>query len=346
MTSSETLVKFNRYAVDTTSGSFSVTLPASPSSGDWLILTDAGNWGVNNLTVLRNSSTIEGVADDLLISVGNINVEFAYVNSTWQVVTTLGQKGDDGFTGSAGPPGGYTGSQGIQGFTGSNGFTGSQGAGFTGSQGTTGFTGSVGPSGGYTGSQGIQGFTGSNGFTGSQGAGFTGSQGTTGFTGSAGTSGAVTTFTNGADNRVVTATGSEGITGETNLTYDGTTLNLTDGTLQRPVIRDYGETSSTPTISSNALTLDLETGNVFRVTLNANVTSLTISNPPASGTAGSFTLILDITGAFTITWPAAIKWANGTSPTLTTTNGKRDIITFMTTNAGTEWFGFAAGLNF
>lgn len=107
-----------------------------------------------------------------------------------------------------------------------------------------------------------------------------------------------------------------------------------------------GELTTTPTISAGALTLNVALSTAFRVNLNASVTSLTISNPIASGSLSSFTLILDITGAYTITWPASVKWANGSAPTLSSVNGKVDILSFLTTNGGTTWYGFVAGKNF
>ena len=81
-----------------------------------------------------------------------------------------------------------------------------------------------------------------------------------------------------------------------------------------------------------------------KLTLTANCT-LTFSNPPASGTAGSFTLILvqDGTGSRTVTWPAAVDWASATAPTLSTGAGDVDILTFLTLDAGTTWYGFVAG---
>lgn len=122
--------------------------------------------------------------------------------------------------------------------------------------------------------------------------------------------------------------------------------NLADNELIRPKIKDYAETVSTVSIASNAATLDLETGNVFSVSLNANVT-FTFSNPPASGACGSFTLVLTADGtARTITWPAAVKWEDGTAPTPPSTNGKVMIVSFMTVNGGTTWFGFTGGKNF
>lgn len=126
----------------------------------------------------------------------------------------------------------------------------------------------------------------------------------------------------------------------------GGTANLQDGLLLRPLLRDYGEVRTAPTISGAALTLNIENGNVFEVTFNASITTLTISNPPANGIAGSFTLRLTADGTpRTITWPAAVKWPGGIAPQLTSTNGKVDIFVFLTTNAGTTWYAFTAGQN-
>lgn len=120
--------------------------------------------------------------------------------------------------------------------------------------------------------------------------------------------------------------------------------NLADNLLTRPYIKDYAEVATSPTISGGTLALNLENGNVFTVSLNAAITTLTISNPPASGRAGSFTLILTADGtARAVTWPAAVKWPGGTAPTLTSTNGKRDVLTFLTTDGGTAWLGSVAG---
>ena len=120
--------------------------------------------------------------------------------------------------------------------------------------------------------------------------------------------------------------------------------NLADNLLTRPYIKDYAEVATSPTISGGTLALNLENSNVFTVSLNAAITTLTISNPPATGRAGSFTLILTADGtARAVTWPAAVKWPGGTAPTLTSTNGKRDVLTFLTTDGGTAWLGSVAG---
>jgi len=86
-----------------------------------------------------------------------------------------------------------------------------------------------------------------------------------------------------------------------------------------------------------ALDIDLSTGNYFTKTINANST-FTFSNPPASGTVGSFTLELTHTSG-TVTWPASVKFNADTAPTLTT--GKTHLFFFVTDDGGTRYRGAA-----
>ena len=68
---------------NTTSGSFTVTLPASPSLGDEVTIVDyAGTFDTNNLTVGRNSQPIMGTAADLTVSIERAGLTLAYVDST------------------------------------------------------------------------------------------------------------------------------------------------------------------------------------------------------------------------------------------------------------------------
>lgn len=129
----------------------------------------------------------------------------------------------------------------------------------------------------------------------------------------------------------------------------GGDLNVTGGTslTGQLFVNSVIEKRVSPTINSGSLTLDLTTANLFRVSRNANITSLAFGNPPSggSGWSYSFTLIFDSTGTFTVTWPTAVRWASGTTPTLSGT-GKTDVFTFTTTDGGTTWLGFPSGLNF
>lgn len=134
----------------------------------------------------------------------------------------------------------------------------------------------------------------------------------------------------------------------TNKTLGATTLSGTlsaaDQIIDQPVLRDYGETvNAIGSIGGGTQDIDLELGNVVTGTVDTSTTTFTFSNPPASGTCGSFTLILTNGGSQTVNWPAAVDWAGGNAPTLTTSGV--DILTFLTTGAGTTWYGFAAGLS-
>jgi hypothetical protein len=106
------------------------------------------------------------------------------------------------------------------------------------------------------------------------------------------------------------------------------------------------ETFSAPSITSNVLTIDLTQGTVFNVTNSANINTFTISNATAS-TAQAFTLVMTSNGSSrTQTWGSSVKWPGGTAPTLTATSGKVDVLTFVTNNGGTTWYGFVGGQNY
>ena len=82
---------------------------------------------------------------------------------------------------------------------------------------------------------------------------------------------------------------------------------MEDKRLDQAVFKDYGEIKAAPSISSGTLTLDLSTGNVFEVDLNANITTLTITNPSPTGYACSFTLVLTADGtARTVSWGSGL----------------------------------------
>lgn len=86
-----------------------------------------------------------------------------------------------------------------------------------------------------------------------------------------------------------------------------------------------------------ALDINLSLGNYFIKTINGNST-FTFSNPPASGTAGSFTLELTHTSG-TVTWPSSVKFPLDTAPTLTA--GKTHLFVFVTDDGGTRYRGAA-----
>lgn len=104
------------------------------------------------------------------------------------------------------------------------------------------------------------------------------------------------------------------------------------------------EVSAAATISAGVLALNLNTAAVFTVALNANITSITISNVQSAGRASSFVLVFTADGtARSVTWPASFHWPGGTAPTLTSTNGKEDVFAFFTLDGGTTWQAFISG---
>ena len=147
-------------------------------------------------------------------------------------------------------------------------------------------------------------------------------------------------------NKVSPSTGTAftlGDSGDT-FTVDADVLQMGDNIVQRPVMKDYGETvNAIGAIGGGAQDIDLTLGNVVTGTVDTSETTFTFSNSPTTGTAGSFTLILTNGGSQTVNWPAAVDWAGGSEPSLTSSG--IDVITFTTIDAGTIWYGFAAGLD-
>lgn len=128
------------------------------------------------------------------------------------------------------------------------------------------------------------------------------------------------------------------------LDANGNDINMADSVINRPKIEDYSETvNALGDLGGGTDDIDLESGNVVTATVSTAEQTFTFSNWPASGSAGSFTLIISDGGSQTINWPAAVQWAGGTPPTLTAAGV--DILTFMSVDGGTTIYGFAAGLD-
>lgn len=113
----------------------------------------------------------------------------------------------------------------------------------------------------------------------------------------------------------------------------GTTVGVTTITTTLDV--DGAYTSSVSAVA--ALDIDLSASNYFTKTISGNST-FTFSNPPASGTVGSFTLEVNYTGG-DILWPTSVYWnGNGqTAPTITA--GKVQLYMFVTRDGGTTYRG-------
>jgi hypothetical protein len=102
----------------------------------------------------------------------------------------------------------------------------------------------------------------------------------------------------------------------------------------------YFSTQATCTV-----TLDWNNGNVQYIVLTNGGQTFTFANPKAGG---RYALILKqpaASSAGTVTWPATVLWPAGSAPTLTATNSKVDVITFIYDGTNTKYYG-GSSLNY
>ena len=91
---------------------------------------------------------------------------------------------------------------------------------------------------------------------------------------------------------------------------------------------------------SGATAIDLSLGDVITATLTGPAT-ISFTNPAPSGKCGCVVLILTNAGT-NITWSVVPKWPAGSGPTLSVTGV--DILTLMTVDGGTTWYGVASSI--
>lgn len=147
----------------------------------------------------------------------------------------------------------------------------------------------------------------------------------------------------GTDNTTQTFQGTDTIVGRT--TIDTlTNKTLTTPTITKPVMNARNQTAQTYTpASGGTATLDLSLGDQHYVTFPAGNITLALSND-TNNQIFLVSLTQDSSGSRTVTWFTTIKFANGTTPTLTTTANKRDTFGFIRTGSGT-YDGFIIGQN-
>ena len=86
-----TAVAGRGYPCNTTSSAFTVTLPASATAGDTIILVDyAGTFATNNVTLERNGLKIEGGTANKILTTNREAVSLTYVDSTQGWVASSG----------------------------------------------------------------------------------------------------------------------------------------------------------------------------------------------------------------------------------------------------------------
>jgi len=89
----DTAVSGEGFLINASGGAIVLTLPATPSAGDTVGAVDAYNKATTNtITIARNSSNIEGAAEDLIIDVDGAGFVLVYCDATrgWEIVSEVG----------------------------------------------------------------------------------------------------------------------------------------------------------------------------------------------------------------------------------------------------------------
>jgi hypothetical protein len=96
-----TTAKINQgYICNTGAGSFTITLPASPETGHYVIISDDNAFGTNPLYVARNGNPIAGIAEDLTIDITGASVTLLWDGGSWNVYSQVGATGGSGSGGT------------------------------------------------------------------------------------------------------------------------------------------------------------------------------------------------------------------------------------------------------
>ena len=114
------------------------------------------------------------------------------------------------------------------------------------------------------------------------------------------------------------------------------TTTFYDKEVVRPLFKDYALIHNALASVSASVSIDLTLGNYISAYVAGSTTFLFV-NPPASPNAGGFILELTNGGAHTVVWPSTVNWSQGIVPVLT--SGGVDILTFISDNGGTDWYG-------
>ena len=120
--------------------------------------------------------------------------------------------------------------------------------------------------------------------------------------------------------------------------------SLNGGTIEK-------SNSAAAQVSGTTVSIDISTANFFQLDLQSasgNIATFTIAGAQ-SGFVNSF--VLKITQGSTardFTWGSltTFKWPGGTSPTLSVGSGDIDVLSFITYDNGTTWYGNLVGVDF
>jgi hypothetical protein len=147
---------------------------------------------------------------------------------------------------------------------------------------------------------------------------------------------------------VLSINGLTGAIDTSGLTFDFAGLSasgdITTNTIQST---SYTETVNVIGTVTSDTVVDVSDGNVQTVTVGGDC-EFTFTNFPASGIAGTCTLIITNGGAHATTWANhgshLVRWPGDVAPSLTASG--IDILSFITINGGNRTDGFVGGINF
>ena len=104
-------------------------------------------------------------------------------------------------------------------------------------------------------------------------------------------------------------------------------------------------TSAETAPTTNAITWDLTTNQIFRINLNANITTFNLTGTLSSLVGNQYEVIVRYNGGTTVSWNTNMKWTAATAPTLTGTSGKIDVFTFVVASTdGTNFYLVNTGI--
>lgn len=96
-------------------------------------------------------------------------------------------------------------------------------------------------------------------------------------------------------------------------------------------------TQALGSINTNT-TITWSSGSYVTATITGSLT-FTFAGAPSSGQGFQGVLVLTNGGSAAITWPGSVTWMGGTAPTLTASGV--NVLYFVTSNGGTNWYGWA-----